>query len=131
MAKFALLLQEKPGDFAAHDPETFAGIIQEYEAWRNGLVRAGRYLGAHKLTYDGGRRLRRRGDDVRVTDGPYSEAKEVLGGLFVIEADDYDHAVRIASDCPHLVHSQCIDVRALDFLGIPEIDGEDGADGEP
>lgn len=37
-----------------------------------------------------------------MTDGPYSEAKEVLGGYFVIEADSYEQAVERLQDCPHL-----------------------------
>jgi hypothetical protein len=35
-----------------------------------------------------------------VTDGPYTETKEVIGGYFVIEAADLDEAVRIAEGCP-------------------------------
>jgi hypothetical protein len=38
-------------------------------------------------------------DDV-VTDGPFAETKEVLGGFYVIEARDLDHALEIAKLCP-------------------------------
>ena len=46
------------------------------------------------------RTLRPRGGKTRVTDGPYTESKEVVGGLFVIEADSSDEALRIASMHP-------------------------------
>lgn len=36
-----------------------------------------------------------------VTDGPYAEAREVIGGLFVIDAASYDEAVALCGDCPH------------------------------
>ncbi|RZA17979.1 MAG: hypothetical protein EOP93_12300 [Lysobacteraceae bacterium] len=36
----------------------------------------------------------------RITDGPYTEAREVVGGLFIIEADDQEEALRIASMHP-------------------------------
>ena len=44
--------------------------------------------------------MRSEGGQVRTTDGPYSETKEVLGGYYTIEAADYDEAVRLALDHP-------------------------------
>ena len=41
--------------------------------------------------------LRPRGGKPQVTDGPYAEAKEMVGGFFIIEAADRDEAVRVAS----------------------------------
>ena len=43
-----------------------------------------------------------KGPQMRVTDGPYSETKEVLGGYYTIVADSYEHAAKRAADCPHL-----------------------------
>jgi hypothetical protein len=44
--------------------------------------------------------LRPRGGTTQVTDGPYTEAKEMVGGLFIIEAADRDEAIRLASMHP-------------------------------
>lgn len=44
--------------------------------------------------------LRRNGDDVLVTDGPYAELKEHLGGFYLIEARDLDQALDAARHCP-------------------------------
>jgi hypothetical protein len=41
--------------------------------------------------------LRPRGGKPQITDGPYAEAKEMVGGFFIIEAADRDEAVRVAS----------------------------------
>ncbi len=49
----------------------------------------------------------------RVTDGPYSEAKEVLGGFYVIEADNYDHAVELTLAHPHLEYNGVVEVRHI------------------
>ena len=38
----------------------------------------------------------------RVTDGPYAEAREVIGGVFIVEAKNYDEVVELSKDCPHL-----------------------------
>ena len=44
--------------------------------------------------------LRFQGGKVMVTDGPYAETKEQLGGILILEADDLDHAVRLMSEHP-------------------------------
>ncbi|MGN9783296.1 YciI family protein [Nonomuraea sp. ZG12] len=44
--------------------------------------------------------LRRRGDEVSVTDGPFAETAEVLGGFYVIEAADLDEAIALAKRMP-------------------------------
>ena len=44
--------------------------------------------------------LRPRNGRTQVSDGPYTESKEVVGGLFIIEADDHDEALRLASMHP-------------------------------
>jgi hypothetical protein len=45
------------------------------------------------------RTVRKRDDRAMVTDGPYTETKEVIGGYFVVEAASLDDAVRIAEGC--------------------------------
>jgi hypothetical protein len=45
----------------------------------------------------------RQGEGVVITDGPYVESKEFLGGFIVLEAEDWDEAVAIASEWPSLV----------------------------
>ncbi len=50
----------------------------------------------------------------RATDGPFAEAKEVIGGIFTIDADSYDEAVEISKDCPHLKYGGWIEVREVE-----------------
>jgi hypothetical protein len=38
-----------------------------------------------------------------VTDGPFAEAKETIGGFMVVAAEDYDHAIEVVKECPALV----------------------------
>jgi hypothetical protein len=46
----------------------------------------------------------RQGEGVIVTDGPYVETKELLGGFVILEANSLEDAVAIASDWPSLAH---------------------------
>lgn len=65
-----------------------------------GLAQAGKLEASAKLKEEGGRHLRSSNGRVEVTDGPYAEAREVMGGYFTVEAADYDEAVEIARGCP-------------------------------
>lgn len=116
MSSFMLLLHQSPSKFRDLSPEEIQQIIARYKAWRDELVRQNKLRGGEKLTNDGGRRLRIQSGQVSVTDGPYSEAAEVLGGYFAIEAADYDEAVAIARTCPHLTDGQWIEVRQIDAM---------------
>ena len=49
----------------------------------------------------------------KVTDGPYAEAREVIGGLFIVEANTYDEVVELSKDCPHLDFGT-IEIREVD-----------------
>ncbi len=62
---------------------------------------------------DPGRVMRSKGGQIRTTDGPYSETKEVLGGYYTIEAADYDEAMRLAMDHPTLEYGGTIEVRQV------------------
>lgn len=48
-------------------------------------------------------------------DGPYAETKEVLGGYYLIEAPNYEEAVRRSLDHPHLSHGT-IEVREIEVV---------------
>lgn len=116
MSQFMLLLHDNPQEFAGVSPEQIQGIIAEYSAWREQLQGDGRLAGANKLADEGGRWLTSEDDEVRVIDGPYSEANEVIGGYFIIEAVDYDEAEQISRGCPHLRYGGRIELREIDAI---------------
>jgi len=64
--------------------------------------------------------VRVRGGQTLITDGPYAETREVLGGFYLIEASDVHEALRIAAQHPG-VHVGAVEVRPLvDLRGLPE-----------
>ncbi|MCM2254667.1 MAG: YciI family protein [Vicinamibacteria bacterium] len=117
MAQFMLLLHENPASFAGVTPEQMEQVIGEYVAWRVALEKQGRFVGAEKLRDEGGRHLTGTGEAFRVVDGPFAEAAEVIGGYFTVEAKDYDEAVGIAKDCPHLKYGGRIELRQVEPTG--------------
>ena len=117
MATFALMLHEDPSSCEDMSPERMQEIIKQYGAWAGELHAAGKLAGGHKLADEGGRRLRREsGGELTLHDGPYAESKEVLGGIFLIEAASYEEAAEIARSCPHLhfEFGTYIDIRQID-----------------
>ena len=96
MPKFVLMLRDT-GFPEGISPEEIQAIIDRYRTWKDKLGATGQ-----KLRDGEGRVMTRRDAGVTITDGPYAEAREVIGGYFIIEAKDYDEAVRLSQDCPHL-----------------------------
>ncbi len=106
MPKFVLMLRDNgfPTDLS---PREIEAIINRYRAWSQ---KAGR-SGGEKLKDGEGKVMTRAG----VTDGPYAESKEVIGGFMIIEAPTYDEAIRLCRDHPHLDFGS-IEIRAVDSM---------------
>ncbi len=114
MPNYVLFLHEDPADWAGVSPEEMQRVIEKYRAWHEGLVRDGRLVEGYKLVDGSGRTIVRRGGETSETDGPYAEAREIVGGLFVVQADGYDAAAEIARECPALEYGTRIELREVD-----------------
>jgi len=75
------------------------------------MQQRGQLKGAGRLE-DDGRRLSRKQGQI-VVDGPYVEAKEAVGGYFVISAPDLAQAVEIGKACPILDNEGTVEVRQI------------------
>lgn len=114
MHEYLLLLHESPADFQDFSPEEMQRIIMEYREWYTKLAAADRVRGSNKLADEPGKVLRLDGDKLLVTDGPYSETKELIGGYFIIAAASYEEAVELSRDCPHLTYGGRIELRQVE-----------------
>ncbi|MBI3209736.1 MAG: transcription initiation protein [Candidatus Solibacter usitatus] len=113
MANYLLLLHES-ATLAENigrtlSAEEIQAMILKYKNWAGGLAAQNRLLGGHKLRDNSGRVMK----GTSVTDGPYVESKEVIGGYFLIEAGSYDEAVALSRSCPHLEYGT-IEVREVE-----------------
>jgi hypothetical protein len=98
MSQFMILLYDDPSQWQKVSPEEMQNAIAKYRAWREKPFT----IDGKRLGEDAGKVMRLASGKPRATDGPYSETKEVLGGFYLIEAADYDEAVKLAMDHPHL-----------------------------
>lgn len=97
-------------------PEIIQGIIQKYNDWADGLQKSGHLAGLNKLREDPGKNIVGFGANQVVTDGPYAETKELIGGYWIVNAADYDEAVKLASTCPSLEFGSRVEVREVEDL---------------
>lgn len=116
MPTFIMMLHEDPATFAAMSPDEMQATIGQYMAWGQKMEASGRLRGGQKLKDEGGRRLTARDGKLLVTDGPFAEAKDVIGGFFMIEAASYAEAEALIADCPHLRYGE-IELRETDECG--------------
>jgi hypothetical protein len=82
--------------------------MQQWNAWYDGLAAEGKVQHGQPLEPQG--RVITEG---RVVDGPFAEAKEAVGGYFMLMVADLDEATRIAQRCPSLRYGMVVEVRPV------------------
>lgn len=87
--------------FAAIPPEEAQRLMEECFAYDDELRRGGHFIGGEALdTVRNAVTLRMKNGEVAVTDGPFVETKETLGGILLLEARDLNHAIALMSKHP-------------------------------
>lgn len=118
MPQFMLISQDSmeiPEGFEI-TPEIIQGIIQKYNDWADGLQKSGHLVSLNKLREDPGKIIVGTGANRVVTDGPFAETKEIIGGYWIVNAANYDEAVKLASGCPSLEFGSRVEVREVEDL---------------
>ena len=116
MNQYLFLLHEKPADAPQVSAAEVKVIVARYKAWSAGLAQRGLLTGGEKLTDDGGRHLRLKAGRPLATDGPYAEAHDVIGGIFMVKAESDAMAEELAQTCPHLQGTQWIEIRRIEVM---------------
>lgn len=88
-------------------------MMQDYTDLAEELRGSGRMIGGNRLQRaDTAATVRVRSGTISVTDGPWAETKEVLGGYFLIEAKDLNEAIQVAARIP-AASMGCVEVRPV------------------
>lgn len=110
MQDFMLLFRQPDFDYSQVSPEDFKAIQKKWDDWKGGIAAQGKMA-------NGGSRLSHEGKVLKaggvVTDGPFVEIREILGGYIVVKADSLDEAVTLAHGCPAMGTGGSVEVRAL------------------
>ncbi len=109
MNEFLLLIhRDMTSKDASLSPEQMQAAIKPFQDWIGGIA-AQNKLAQPPKRWDGGGRVVKQNNTV--TNGPYAEIKESIGGVIMIRANDYDDAVEIAKGCPVLQWGAVVEVR--------------------
>jgi hypothetical protein len=110
MANFLFVYRNSSESYGTMSPEEMQRMLQKWQVWigegiqngwmmepGDGLKKEGRVVNAKKI----------------ITDGPFIEIKEVVGGFSIVKADTLDAAAELAKGCPIFLRGGSVEVRPL------------------
>ncbi len=92
-------------------PERAQQMMQKWMAWLKDLSQKGHIKDQGQPLERGGKLVK--GSQKTVTDGPFAEAKDVVGGYTLIQARDLDQAVELSKGCPIFEVEGAVEVRPV------------------
>jgi hypothetical protein len=92
-------------------PEEMQRVAGQWMAWFERLTAQGKAIAGNPLEKEG--KLVSGKNGRVVSDGPFAESKEAIGGYFLLQVNTFDEAVAIAQECPGLVHGAKVEVRPV------------------
>lgn len=99
MKEYLLLFRGGDGRMAISSPEEQQAHMQKWMVWMGNLAQEGKLVSAQPLNGTGKQVT---GPKKVVSDGPFMEGKEMVGGYLICKANSYDAALEISKDCPIL-----------------------------
>ncbi|CAN5390289.1 hypothetical protein BH11BAC3_BH11BAC3_02540 [soil metagenome] len=110
MNEYMLIFRnEKAHDDLKPTAEQMCALMKEWQTWISGIAKQGKYSGTNRLLPQG--KTIRPGNVI--TDGPFLEAKEMLGGYVIVKTASLDDATGIAKACPNLLYGGNVEIRPV------------------
>jgi hypothetical protein len=95
----------------SQSPAQMQSQLKRWGAWIEGLAQKGRFTAGQPLGREG---KVLRGHKRTVTDGPFAEAKDLVGGYLIVKAETLDEATELARECPIFEHEAgTVEVRPI------------------
>jgi hypothetical protein len=96
-------------------PEAMQQHMQKWMEWMQLLTQQGKFAGGQPLTRDGKVVT---GKEKKITDGPFAEGKEIIGGYLLVKAEDFNEAVELSKGCPIFEYNGIVEVREIQQLAM-------------
>lgn len=113
MKEFLLIFRNDFKSMPLPSPEQMQAVTKRWMDWKGSIA-------AQNKLADGGNRLESTGKVLKgnniITDGPYTEIKESIGGYIVVKATSLDEAAELAKDCPIFEAGGNVEVREISVL---------------
>lgn len=110
MKQFLLLFRQPDYDYRDASKEQMQAIFKKWQDWVSNIEAQDKFVShGQRLTMEG--KVLRPGGVI--TDGPFVEIKEKLGGFIIVKAENLDDATTLAHGCPALDAGGSVEIRAL------------------
>lgn len=110
MKDFMMLFHSEPDANMEPTPEEIEAEIKLWQDWIGGIAAQGKLKNPGEGLGFEGRTVH---PDGSITDGPYAEVKEFVGGFIIVTAEDIDAATELAHGCPALASGGKVEVRDI------------------
>ena len=110
--KYLLMIYGNQSTWDSWSDADYEAVIAAHTMLQEELFASGELVGAEGLTTEEARTVRVSGGVPAVTDGPFTEAKEVLAGYYLVECDSVERATEIASRLPEAQYDP-IEIRRI------------------
>ena len=111
---YLLLLRQPAG--GTPPPDELHKIMARFAEWMDTMGAKGMVLSTNGLELSG--KVLRGSRGLSITDGPYAEAKEVIGGYVLIAASNLEEAIEAARGCPGLDYHMAVEVRPIRLRAV-------------
>jgi hypothetical protein len=119
--KYICLGYMEEGKWDAMSQSERDAMMKECFAYDDVLRKNGHFIGGEALqSVRNAATVRWRNGKVSITDGPYAETKEQLGGIMVLEANDLDHAIQLMAKHPGVRLGGSFEIRPTEDIGLPD-----------
>ncbi len=108
MKEFMLIFRSAQ-QVEAPTPEAMQAQIKVWQDWIGGIAAQGKFVATNAL---GGEGKVVRANNI-VTDGPYMELKEIVGGYTIVKAANLEEAIQLSEGCPTLSYGGSVEVRDI------------------
>lgn len=113
MQDFMMLFRSEENPDFHPSPEELQAEIKLWDTWIGGIAAQGKFGSSEALDFTG-KILHGNGT---VTDGPYIELKEIVGGYILVKAENFDDALQLAQGCPVLSVGGKVEIRPIMHFG--------------
>ena len=110
MEKFMLLFRGSDVYQPGQSPDALEALKEKMIHWLTDLSEKGLHVASEPLETTG---KQVSGTKKTITDGPFGEAKEIIGGCTIVQAKDINEAIEIAKACPILESNASVEVRPI------------------
>ncbi len=109
MSEFMMIFRHTPSADYQPSPEEMEASLKQWQDWIGSIAAQGKFVSTNQLGFNG--KTIKPGNII--TDGPYAEVKEIVGGYMIVKADSLDEAIEFGKGCPILAIGGHVEVRDI------------------